>query len=210
MRAMADVLSHWIAAGGPVLIILGLLSLYSLALVAYKVAQFQGSMGGRALRERAISAFRSGAVPDALKLLGPGGGAVNRVVAATMRGLAERRDSTALREEVEGWAAVELERLGRHLRTLEVIGVVSPLLGLLGTVLGMIESFQQLEAAGGGANASVLAAGIWEALLTTAMGLIVAIPAAAAASLLGARLERVTHTIEDGVTRLVTASGRAG
>ncbi len=94
--------------------------------------------------------------------------------------------------------------------TFAVIAVVSPLVGLLGTVLGMIDSFQQLALAGGSANAAVLAAGIWKALLTTAMGLIVAIPAAIAANLLGARLDRVSHTMEDCVTRLITADRGVG
>ncbi len=97
------------------------------------------------------------------------------------------------------------------LRTLEVLAVVSPLMGLLGTVLGMIESFQQLELAGGSANAAVLASGIWQALLTTAMGLIVAIPAAIAANLLSSRLDRAGHVMEDCVTRLFVADhSRAG
>ena len=54
--------------------------------------------------------------------------------------------------------------------------MIAPLLGLLGTVLGMVQSFQDLSLAQGSANASVLAGGIWLALLTTAAGLVVAIP----------------------------------
>jgi biopolymer transport protein ExbB len=92
--------------------------------------------------------------------------------------------------------------MNRHLRVLEVIAIVSPLLGLLGTVLGMIQSFQELELAQGSANAAVLAGGIWEALLTTAAGLIVAIPAAVAAQLLGARVESAGHLIENTVGQL--------
>jgi biopolymer transport protein ExbB len=80
--------------------------------------------------------------------------------------------------------------------------MVSPLLGLLGTVLGMIQSFQELEIAQGWANASVLAGGIWQALLTTAAGLIVAIPAAIAAQLLAARIESAGQLIESTVGQL--------
>jgi len=61
--------------------------------------------------------------------------------------------------------------------TLEIIGQVSPLIGLLGTVIGMIDSFNELELGGSLVDPSILAGGIWTALLTTAMGLIVAIPA---------------------------------
>lgn len=63
------------------------------------------------------------------------------------------------------------------LRPLEVIAASAPLLGLLGTVIGMIEAFSALSSAGSDINPSLLAAGIWKALLTTAAGLIVALPA---------------------------------
>jgi len=69
-----------------------------------------------------------------------------------------------------------VHRMERHLRALETVASVSPLLGLLGTVLGMIRAFIAIEAHGAGVNATVLAGGIWEALLTTAAGLSVAIP----------------------------------
>ena len=71
----------------------------------------------------------------------------------------------------------ETEKLNRFMPTLEIIGQVSPLIGLLGTVIGMIDSFNELELGGSLVDPSVLAGGIWTALLTTAMGLIVAIPA---------------------------------
>ena len=208
---MVDTVSHWIEAGGPIVIILGLLSVYSIALVVLKLIQFWGILGGRSDREAALDAWERGERADARKLVTGGRNPINAVVAAAMEGMAKRWDKAVLREEVERVANAQIETLGRHLRTLEVLAVVSPLMGLLGTVLGMIESFQSLELAGGSANAAVLAAGIWQALLTTAMGLIVAIPAAIAANMLGARLDRAGHAIEDCVTRLYVADrGHAG
>jgi biopolymer transport protein ExbB len=70
----------------------------------------------------------------------------------------------------------ELEEGEKHLRILSVIGNISTLLGLLGTVTGMIQTFINIESSGGTAEVAVLAGGIWEALLTTAAGLSVAIP----------------------------------
>lgn len=70
----------------------------------------------------------------------------------------------------------ELRRLEKNLRGLGIIAHISPLLGLLGTVTGMIKAFMQIQGLGGSVDASVLAGGIWEALLTTAAGLAVAIP----------------------------------
>ncbi|HWP48017.1 MAG TPA: MotA/TolQ/ExbB proton channel family protein [Candidatus Limnocylindrales bacterium] len=70
-----------------------------------------------------------------------------------------------------------LRDLSRYLRGLEVIGNITPLMGLLGTVFGMIKAFMKVAELSEKVNPSVLASGIWEALLTTAAGLIVAIPA---------------------------------
>ncbi len=70
----------------------------------------------------------------------------------------------------------ELEEGEKHLRILSVIGNIATLLGLLGTVTGMIQTFIKIEAAGGTTEVALLAGGIWEALLTTAAGLSVAIP----------------------------------
>ncbi|WP_338092796.1 MotA/TolQ/ExbB proton channel family protein [Leisingera aquaemixtae] len=93
------------------------------------------------------------------------------------------------------------------IRLLELIAMVAPLLGLLGTVLGMIQSFQELELAQGAANASVLAGGIWQALLTTAAGLMVAIPAAVAAGLFAARIDAAAQAIESAAGRLLLIDG---
>lgn len=208
---MLDTVSYWLEAGGPIVTILGLLSVYSIALVVVKLVQFWGVLGGRRDRDAALEAWERGERSDARKLVAGGRNPIDTVLSAAMEGIAKRWDRTILREEVERLANAQIETLGRHLRTLEILAVVSPLMGLLGTVLGMIESFQSLELAGGSANAAVLAAGIWQALLTTAMGLIVAIPAAVAATMLGARLDRTGHTIEDCVTRLYVADrGQAG
>jgi len=70
----------------------------------------------------------------------------------------------------------ELEEADARLRVLSVIGNISTLLGLTGTVTGMIQTFMKIEKIGGIAEVAVLAGGIWEALLTTAAGLFVAIP----------------------------------
>jgi len=70
----------------------------------------------------------------------------------------------------------ELETGEKYLRVLSVIGSTATLLGLLGTVTGMVQTFKTIEGAGGMADVTVLAGGIWEALLTTVFGLCVAIP----------------------------------
>jgi biopolymer transport protein ExbB len=86
-----------------------------------------------------------------------------------------------------------------------VISTIAPLLGLLGTVLGMIAAFQALQTSGAQADASVLAGGIWEALLTTAAGMAVAIPAALALAWFEAVIDRVASDLEDLLARVFLA-----
>ncbi len=80
-------------------------------------------------------------------------------------------------DEIRILLNLEVQKIETLMPTLEVVAQVSPLIGLLGTVIGMIDSFNELELGGSLVDPSILAGGIWTALLTTAMGLIVGIPA---------------------------------
>ena len=80
-----------------------------------------------------------------------------------------------VRRAISEAGEVQTERLEKHVSILATIVGGAPLLGFLGTVLGMIEAFRQIEKLGGNVDASVLAGGIWQALLTTAAGLSVAV-----------------------------------
>jgi biopolymer transport protein ExbB len=91
--------------------------------------------------------------------------------------------------DVRDAATTYLLRLSRFNRTLEVIGLIAPLLGLLGTILGMIQAFKVLQDTGAHGDPALLAGGIWEALLTTALGLAVAIPAIVAFNLIENRID---------------------
>ncbi len=82
-----------------------------------------------------------------------------------------------IRDAVEAAARSEVYKLERGLGLLASVAGIAPLLGFLGTVTGMIAAFRVIEANQGSVNPTLLAAGIWEALLTTAFGLFVGIPA---------------------------------
>jgi biopolymer transport protein ExbB len=97
----------------------------------------------------------------------------------------------------------ELDYLGRHMGILATAGNISPLLGLLGTVVGMIKAFIVVENMGGRVNATVLAGGIWEAMLTTALGLLVAIPLIIVHSYLEGRLNMIRAHLEDITVSLI-------
>jgi biopolymer transport protein ExbB len=202
---MVEAALFWVRAGGPVVIVLAVLSVVSVALIAGKAVQLARARAGGARRSIALRDWAAGATDAAIARLAPGRAPADRVVAVGMRALLERKDEAALRSELEGAGAGELDTLGTHLAVLETIAMAAPLLGLLGTVLGMIESFRALELARGAADASLLAGGVWTALLTTAMGLMVAIPAGAAAMLFAARIDSVGRDIERSVAELLAA-----
>jgi biopolymer transport protein ExbB len=109
--------------------------------------------------------------------------------------------NTIVREDVERVMIEQVGRLRSMLRTLEMVGQIAPLIGLLGTVIGMIQAFQQMQQAGSSVDPSTLAGGIWVALLTTAVGLAIAIPATMIASWFDERVDRERTAME----RLVTA-----
>jgi biopolymer transport protein ExbB len=189
-------------SGGPIVGVLILLSLLSLTVIGMKIIQLRAVLSGAASRRAAFDLWGKGDRRGAMAALQGGTSPANRLLSLAMAGLTAGRRRAALEADLEWRGNAEIATLGRHIRLLELIAMISPLLGLLGTVLGMIQSFQELAAAEGAANASVLAAGIWEALLTTAAGLLVAIPAAVAASLLGGRVEAAAQTIEAAAGQL--------
>jgi biopolymer transport protein ExbB len=113
-----------------------------------------------------------------------------------------------LRERLEGVASAELARLERHLPHLEVTAQVAPLIGILGTVWGMIIAFDGLAgglAAGTGIDGEALTRGIGQALITTGAGLVVAIPATIIHHVLRLRVERFVAALEATMRDLVLA-----
>jgi len=95
-----------------------------------------------------------------------------------------------------------INRHERGLRILSVIGSISPLIGLLGTVWGMVRAFAQISALGDKVTPADFAGGIWTGLLTTVAGLLVAIPAVTACRLFEARIDRLVHDFNETVSHL--------
>ncbi len=177
---VVDVLSSaldFMSAGGPVLYLLGALSFITLALVFAKLLQFSSArLGERAKR-----------------------GALARVRAATQSAVDAQKEEKQIERAGFRAARRELRPLEGGLGMLGLIAMLSPLIGLLGTVVGMIEAFRALSEAGGAVDPSLLSAGIWVALLTTAAGLIVAIPATLAHGWFEGRLARFADLAEQTI-----------
>ncbi len=113
------------------------------------------------------------------------------------------RGREMVREAVEDAGLIEVPRLEEKLSLLATIAQIAPLLGLLGTVFGFIRVFSELQKAGLTANATQLAGGIWEALVSTAVGLAVAIPCYAAYNYLVSRVNAIVLDMEKAATEIV-------
>lgn len=184
----------WLRAGGPVMIPLLALPFWALAIVALKLIQFGRRYGqGRNRGSQIIMLLEHGERSKAGELAGATAGPVGRLCAACFKHAAEGREAAekAIREIL----ADEIPRLNSHLNTLAVIAGVAPLLGLLGTVTGMINLFEVITNYGTG-DPKLMAAGISEALVTTEAGLIIAIPVLLLHNYLRNRKNRIHAEIE--------------
>ncbi|KKM70936.1 hypothetical protein LCGC14_1435700 [marine sediment metagenome] len=196
---------EFMQVGGPVVWILTAFSVIALTIVLVKICQLISTKPESSKHIKAsLRAWEKGENILALQTLNSKR-PVDEVVMLAIRGLSDKStDINLLKEELDRIATLRLNQLRAYLRPLEVIATLSPLLGLLGTVLGMIVAFQQMEAAGNQVDPSVLSGGIWQALLTTAVGLAVAIPVVTMHNWLERKVERVAALMNDAVTQVFT------
>lgn len=191
--------------GGPVVAILLAMSLLAFTIILTKMAHFSSvRIGHRRTAEKALDLYRGGKLRDAIARAERSPDPASQLVARGLRGVQLGLPENKVREEMVRYGNAALQSLRSGFRPLEVIGSLAPLLGLFGTVLGMIKAFQALELAGAQVDAAVLSGGIWEALLTTAVGLAVAIPVVALLNWLEGRVERLGYRMDDLVTRVFT------
>ena len=191
-------LPDWFVSGGATMWVLALLSVIALATLISKILQFARVRPGSARQaDRLLDALTRGQQPAKPgKLTSP----IAQVVWQCWQN--SKLEEAAWQEESRRLARTSLDNLRGGLRILEVISAVAPLLGLLGTVFGMIGAFQALETAGSQVDPSILSGGIWEALLTTAAGLTVAIPTLAAFHWADRSLELCREKMQDRLSRL--------
>ena len=192
--------------GGPVIALLLAMSVAALAIVLAKLGQALLTRSHRLSHARAaVRAFTAGDIDQAGAWVRGSRSPAGQLTARAIEGLQNAdMDEARLREDIARLGQDQLRDLRRGLRPLELIASLAPLLGLLGTVLGMIEAFQALEQTDNGSDPAVLSAGIWQALSTTAVGLAVAIPAVAAATWLEARVQHLGEEMDSLITELFT------
>lgn len=170
--------------GGPAMVALAILSVLVVAVFLQKLL---GLLAERLATRRAEKGRKSG-------------GALGKVM-ATIEAMRPALSSDDLHTEAQLAAVTQAAKLRSGIGFLHLSTAAAPLIGLLGTVLGMIEAFRKLELAGDQVNPSLLAGGIWEALLTTAAGMVVALAALVFAAILESMAGGLITRMEAAVTR---------
>lgn len=160
-----------------ILAVLALASLVALTVALFKVFQFMRlGVGRRRLPGKIVEKWLAGDGEGALALADRRNTSAVRVLFAALSALRQQNGDRDFARELSTQVALdELALMGRRMNAIEAVVQAAPMLGLLGTVVGMIEAFGKLSQAEGAVDPSVLAGGIWTALITTAVGLAIAI-----------------------------------
>ena len=197
--------------GGPIVYILLVLSIYATAIILYKLHIFYKVQFFKSdITVKSINLWLSDNHNDAYESINNVNDPQAEVVSFAMYQLLKHKKLTVktendIREEITRLSDERINNYSSNLGTLQVIATIAPLLRLLGTVFGMIEAFQQMEMAGKNVDPSILSGGIWEALLTTAAGLSVAIPIVVFESYFRNLIDTFKNNIENAVTKVLTS-----
>ena len=203
-----------IVAGGGIMIVLGLLSIVAVGLVVYYfLTMRKEKLLPQHFLDRVFELVETGRVNEALLAAEENDSVASRVFHAGI--LRAEKGPVMVREAIEDEGKREVDDLWRRLSYLADIAAIAPMVGLLGTVLGMIQAFNVIAFQAGAVKPVLLASGISKAMITTAGGLIIAIPAMifysyfrGVAQTIAARLENVSTELYDLIIRKIGQGGR--
>jgi biopolymer transport protein ExbB len=197
----------FLAKGGILVAPILTCSVLALAIFLERLIRFAKiELRGNGLVRNVAHHIRKGEDKEALELAGGSASPMGRILAHAIE--VADQDRETLETVIVHSTEEEVRELSRYLQALATIGNIAPLLGLLGTVLGMIKAFMVIQQMGGKVNAAVLAGGIWEAMLTTALGLAVALPTMVGHSYLISRVDRYEAQLRDGTVTFIKAIGK--
>ena len=208
--AQKETVLSLIKKGGPVMYPLGIASILAVAMgVHCFITQSRENVMPESFLaglKKAWSGDPSG--KNALSFCDENGGTVGHIFKAGIRRVKLGRE--AVEKAIDDVGSREADKMKRSLRPIKNIAMVAPLLGLLGTVYGMIEAFQVTSESGGTASTALLAKGIYEALVTTAAGLTIAIPVLLLYNFLSGRVDRLIDEIDEAGSEFVFACANGG
>lgn len=181
-----------------VFLALAILSFICVTVSFFKAIQFARlGVGKRRRAEEILDNWLSGRADEAMRIAAERKSVLARILQAVFSGVQAKPGESAYAEELgRQTAIIELATMSDRLRLLEMVVQAAPMLGLLGTVIGMIDAFAVLSLSEGQVDPTSLAGGIWTALTTTAVGLAIALVAYFLASWFESRIDRERNLIE--------------
>ncbi|QQB74974.1 MotA/TolQ/ExbB proton channel family protein [Fusobacterium canifelinum] len=195
---------HYLEVGGPILWVLVIISIGAFAVVLERIVFFavnEKNVGSN-FKDEILSLVANKKLDEAIALCDTKkscvASAVKKFLQKAPKGI-DVQDYEFILKEVTNQEILPYER---RLNLLASVISISPMLGLLGTVTGMIRAFTNISKYGAG-DAAIVADGIAEALLTTAAGLMIAIPVIVVYNYLNRRLEKMENEIDDVVTNII-------
>lgn len=193
---------NMLAQGGILMWPIGICSIVALAITVERLLSLRrATIDTREFMDHMRTVLRKNRIREAIETCDETTGPIARIMKA---GILRRNSSKEdIREAIEDAGHLEIPRLERYLSALATCANIAPLLGLLGTVAGMIKAFAQIQTKGGQVNPGDLAEGISNALVTTAAGLSVAIPTLIVYNYIVARVDNMILEMEVSSSELV-------
>ncbi len=192
----------WFEKGGIIMYLILFCSIAALAIFLERVWQlYCARINTVKFMSEIGTTLRKNMIKEAIDICSRTGGPVANILKAGI--LKHDRSKQEIREAIQDAGVHEVPELEKNIGVLATIAHITPLLGLLGTVLGMVKAFQVIQEKSGIVNAGDLAGGIWEALITTVAGLSIAIPTFVAYNYLVSRVDRIVLDMEKSSTDLV-------
>jgi len=196
-----DTLLSYLIRGGELMWVLLAFSVVGIAVILERALVYLSyGFGPDRWLDRVLGELSEGRSAEALQMARASRHPVARVVQVYLENL--ERPAKVRVDNVKREGSLVLESVEKRLRVLASIAHLSPLVGLLGTVVGMVVAFASIENLAGAPKPSDLAGGIWEALLTTVFGLLVAIPCMAAYHAYESHADKIARRMELAVTAL--------
>lgn len=191
--------------GGPIMVLIILCSIVALAIIIERLINlYRAQINTQEFLDKIKAILRKDKIMEALQLCDNTPGPIAHIIKVGI--LKHDRPRGEIRESIDDAASHEIPRLEKNTKILATIAHIAPLLGLLGTVTGMVEAFQIVEQKAtimSPVNPGDLAGGIWEALLTTVAGLSLAIPVYIAYNYLVSRINGFVWEMETTSTHLI-------
>ncbi|MDI3547630.1 MAG: biopolymer transport protein ExbB [Halanaerobiales bacterium] len=199
----------FLALGGPTAIPLLIASIFSVAVILEKIFFFlrYRDSSFRLIKKIELLVEQNDILTALNELKGEKGPNAKLLATALSH---HSEDPARIREVLQAVGEDEIKKMEKHLPILDVVSMISPLLGLLGTVLGIISSFNILGAAVGTANPNQVSAGIAAALISTALGLIIAIPSAIFYSYFTNKVAAKAHEMNLSMVDIMDVVGNRG